>query len=250
MNSIFNTNADTELDNGYEPDGVTANPGLVDQLVGEGKKYKTPDDLAFGKMNADKHIARLAEENAALRKAVSDAEALKALVAELKANTNADQGSTRQQVEETALDPKTLVDQIKAQLKEEQEQQAQASNREVVKQKLIEALGPNFGPEVKKRLAEAGLDEATANTLASKNPNAFLKLINVDAPRNTPGAPVPPTKVNTVAQGAVPNGERTKSYYDALKAKMGGAKAFNANRALVVQMHDDALRLGDKFFDK
>lgn len=251
MSDLFNV-ADTELDNSYEPHGVTANPGLVDTLVGEGKKYKTPDDLAFAKMSADAHIKRMADENAALRKAVSEAESLKALLAELKANTNTDTVSNPQTGGENALaiDPKTIAEQVRAQLKEEQAAAEYSRNRDLVKKTLVNALGPNFQNELRARLASAGLDESTADTLASRNPTAFLKLIDVssDDVRRPPEAPAPQSRVNNTDIKTGPT-DRTKSYWDGVKAKMG-IKAFNADRSLVVQMHNDALRLGVKFFDK
>lgn len=252
MTDLFKS-ADTELDNSYEPEGVTANPGLVDTLVGEGKKYKTPDDLAYSKLAADAHIKRIAEENAALRKALEEKQALEALVAELRGTTTkTEQAISSQTGDESAqaIDPKTLVDQVRAQLKQEQDEQEYARNRDTVKRTIIAALGPNFQGELRNRLASAGLDESTANTLANKNPNAFLKLIDVN-PGTTRGTPPPPAPMTRVNNTELPtgSGERTKSYWDGVKKQMG-VKAFNENRALVTQMHNDALRLKEKFFDK
>src|SRR4051812_10177738 len=64
-----------------------ANKDLVVELVGEGKTYKTVDELAKGKINADIHIKRLEEEAKALREQLAGAKSVEDVLEAVKANS-------------------------------------------------------------------------------------------------------------------------------------------------------------------
>ena len=46
----------------------------LDQLVGEGKKFKTIEDLAAGKLKSDQHVEQLEGENKVAREKVAELE--------------------------------------------------------------------------------------------------------------------------------------------------------------------------------
>src|SRR5690606_26975993 len=72
MSDVFNGNPVTEP----TPAPVTTQEqAAIDLLVGEDKKYKTVEDLAKSRLEADEFIERLKRENAEMRGTLSEKEA-------------------------------------------------------------------------------------------------------------------------------------------------------------------------------
>ena len=67
----------TELDPNATPAGTSGGEDLLASLVGEGRKFKTPGDLARGKIEADNFIEKLKEENTALRALIRNSDETK-----------------------------------------------------------------------------------------------------------------------------------------------------------------------------
>lgn len=254
-NTDLFSQADGSLDDNYEQTGVTATQELLESLVGEGKRYKTINDLAFAKINADAHIKRMAEENKALREAQQRASALEDLVKSMRETsqvTKDDDPSDTKAGGAGALDADTIVAQVLTSLEERTKQQQERENMAVVKKTIAESLGPNWQAELKAKVEDSGLSEQEADVFARRNPKAFFKLLGINTEQKATNSlfnSVPATTVNSTASTVQSNGvNRTKSYYDSLKKKMG-VQAFMANRDLVAQQHNDALRLKEAFFD-
>lgn len=252
---LFSTTSD--LDNDYEVSGATGTEDLVNNLVGEGKKYKSVNDLAYSKVAADAHIRKVQDENKALREALQRQQALEDLLKQVREPSPVAPNVTSNPAHNSGDESGApSLDDIEAKvlkrLEERTQKEREARNMELVKSTVQDVFGPNFGTELKARLAETDLSEVEADRLAKNNPKAFFRLLGIDsqAPAQrsvfTPAAPQ--TKVNTMATQKLGSPERTKSYYDNIKAKMG-VKAFYQDRNLQTEIHNQALRLGERFFD-
>lgn len=197
------------------------------ELVGEGKKFKTNEDLAKGKVEADAFIEQLKHEQSELRKELeSRVNAEKALedlrtevkaLKELKTQTQTRENTTPQLTasEVEALVAKTITRQ---ETERTVSQNINHANSEVVK---------HFGnadsaqEAVKTRATELGLTLEDLKAVAAKSPGAFLKMIlpDVDATKvqNFSGSTVN-TQANLVPNGQGPK-EGTKEFYDVMRAK-------------------------------
>lgn len=139
-------------------------------LVGEGKKFKTVEDLAKGKLEADNFIEQLKKEKAELHAALQS-KATEAKVQETIQETT--QTNTKASVGEDNL--RTLVAQTVQNLFAEQEVQ---SNIVTVNKKLQEVYGDNAAKKVADRAAELNVGVDFLKSVAAKSPSAFYKLLD------------------------------------------------------------------------
>jgi hypothetical protein len=255
-NGLFDN--DPALDDNYEPLAPSGSEDLLNTLVGEDKKYKSPADLAYAKLAADAHIKKIQEENKVLRDSLARQKALEDLLAQVNRKDDAPSNAINPgnpSGESGAPSPDDLVAKVLSSLEERNREAQRQANMKQVQEALPAALGPNWKAELRSRLADAGVDETLADQLAKDNPKAFFRLIGADAAKPaTPPAgnsllgPAPTQRVNSTAAPVV-SGEKTQSYYDRVKKEMGVRK-FYEDRKLQAEIHSQALKLGDRFFDK
>ena len=163
--NFFNQNTTTEAD-------------PFTELVGEGKRYKTPAELAKGKLEADKAIREREAENAQLR-------------AQLAEMTSRLQGTPpASSAVPGVADEDELVNKIvQVQQTLRQQEQIQA-NVEIVKDTLLERFGSEeaANQHIVAKARELGMSMDELQSLASRQPKAFFKMIEVteQAPAATP----------------------------------------------------------------
>lgn len=183
---------------------TTTSPSLFDSMVGEGKKFKDANALAFGKLNADQHIDSLTQELKELRERNSMLEAeynnrkdLESLIAELK------------QVRETppvvpgvetqgAVDVDSIVNKVKSVFDAENKAEIARRNANEAEEAIKAKYGQGYQDAVRKKVEELGMTmEAFVSTMAT-SPKAALTLLGVGSPSATvPGAT--PSTINTAA---------------------------------------------------
>jgi len=168
---------------------------LVDQLVGEGKKFATIEDLAKGKLAADSHIDNLESQHKELT-----AELEKRLTAEeqvekmLKDRQNQEGQEKPKEEGETA--PSISEDKIAELVREtvaqdKTEAQAQA-NEDAVNTRLQEAYGEKAKERLEAKAKELSVSVNFLKDVARKSPSAFYSTIGLEpqkssAPRHTTG---------------------------------------------------------------
>src|SRR5437899_420797 len=216
----------------------------LNELVGEGRKFKDLEGLARGKHESDVYIKTLERQ---LDQMKSDyTEARNELTARAKFEELADRFQARRDPPvEPATKPELNIDQLRSliagEIKETQTQQKQEENFKMVQGKLAETFGENL----ESKLKEVGLDGKSAAALAKTNPDFVLKAFGIGQQPVQPGFQPPPRNVGV---NHPPEPERTWSYYqnlfsDPKKAHLKFDKATN------VQMQKDYIRLGSKFED-
>lgn len=222
-----------------------------DDLVGEGKKFKTPQDLAKAKIEADRFIEQLKKEADEARTELRSRLTLEELSEQLLSRTvERNPGTPPQEVNRSQDDkPAPAVD-LKAEVKRLLEEERSKGNREANIAKTRQALKDRFGGDYNATLRQIAedlnvSDKFLADTAASA-PEAFLRLVDsVRAPdTNRPMAP-PQGNVDTSKQfNQTLN--KNNAYYQ--KMRKEDPKLYFSKK-VQVELHNEAMRQGSKFFD-
>lgn len=222
----------------------------IDDLVGEGKKFKTVEDLAKGKLEADRFIEKLTREQAELRNELNTRIGLTEFLDQIKnSTTQQNQPSGDNQVRNggenaTALTPEQIEELLDRKLTAKEQARIASENLKVTKQKLAEAFGPNYVNKLNEEANNLGLSKEYMNNLAATAPQALFKLLGVDNRAQPQDLFTPPSNGFRTPTANAPV-ERTQSWYDQLKAK-DPKQYWDAKTQ--VQLHKDAIRLGERFF--
>lgn len=246
---------------------TSAGEDPLNVLVGEGKKFRSPSDLAKAKLEADSFIEKLKSENRELRTIVESLDGkvksqdmLTELIERVSKGTAAttattngtndatsNTASTDTRNQSVALTPEDVLNL----LEQREKAKSVAENRKLVNAKLAEMYGDKAVEVVRQRAAELGLTDKAVFQLAESSPKAFLKLVssNVEAPNAVRAGGAGKSTVNSQAvfAGNVGSDVRNDAYYAKLKSEMGAVK-FALDTNMQVQMHKDMERLGDAFF--
>lgn len=245
---------------GGEPQDSASNVvggDILTTLVGEDKPFKTVEDLAKGKAEADRFIATLKAENADMRKVLEGAETttktnelLQNLMARLE---QAPQGGTGNQ-SQTPLTREDIVKIVQGQVTEETRAQARTSNRMRVNAEVLRSQG---GDEAKARAfvtaksQELGIDRQQLTRMAEETPLAFLAVMGLgQAPKGQGGSsPLAGLKGSNPPVGADGSDGVTRNYafYKKLRKELG-SKYYEPH--IQQQLIKDRKALGENFFDK
>lgn len=235
---------------------VSADKGALEALVGEGKKFKTIEELATGKQESDAFVEQLQGENKTMRDRVVELEGAsnkEATVAELIAAVKkADQGSTEDTV--TPMSAEDLAKQVKNIMQGETDAQTRASNRALANQSVLDKV--NGDPEAAKsylteRAKQLNLTVAGLTELGETSPIAFAALVETDLTKQSSQASISSLDgKNTAATdqtvGVQIDGHNTKVYFDNLKKEMGVQRFWNSSK-VQGEMHKAKVALGEQF---
>lgn len=227
---------------------------FLNELVGEGKKFKSPEELARGKWEADRFIEQknkafddLSADYLKLREEYNASQQLKDLINQI--NTQKPPASSEQPLSNegnmTAFDPKELKNIVSSEYQAYKQQEKEESNSKLIEGKLMERYGENYPSVLKQEMSRLGMDAKSTNDLARSNPNLFIRAFGLDTPAPREGFQAPPNSSDQ--RGFTPQVQkRTWSYYQNMKKN--DPKGY-LNPKTQVQMHDDAIALGAAFED-
>ena len=224
----------------------------LENLVGEGKKFKTPEELAKGKYISDNYILTLESQLDQMRGdyiKLHEEQVAKAGLQELIDKMNIPKPVIKDTtlVPETKppIDPKQIEDLIDSRMSQREQAKKEAENVQFVKTKLEATLGKEYHDQLQKRMAELDLSADQFNSMARNNPKALTKLLELEpqfVPSRDPFAP-PRSQVRT-DQFKPMTEVRDWAWYQDLKVK--NPKEYYSPKTNV-QMHKDALALGAAF---
>lgn len=246
--NLLDQPADDQID-------IDDNKNYLLELVGEGKKFKSPEDLAKGKYHADMLVETLKKRLDVItndykqERALSESRAkLEDLIDQLsKRQTSSNELPPVKDEIKPVIDPKDIDSLISNKLEEREVSKRQNDNFNLVKNKLQERLGKNYQDVVKQQIDELGISVEDMNEMARNRPKVLLKALGVDetAPQLDPfQAPPRSSRLNDSFK---PNNQkRTWSYYQNLKKTNPN---LYMDRKTAIQMHDDAIALGESFKD-
>lgn len=241
--SVFenNTPATPDTDDNALNNGQQSDP--LSELVGEGKKFKTVEDLAKGKTEADAYIEQLKQELAEMREDLNKRAGLEDVLDSVKAAQSTSQEPTKTpEIDESMLDK--LVEQKITAI---ESQRTAQENEAAANAKMVEHYG-----DVEKakaaftaKAAELNMDPASLRSMAQQSPKAFMTLMGVSAKEHTPAK-----TQGTVRTDALPNvsggpREGTFAWYQQLRRE-NPRKYYQP--AIQNRMFEDRKRLGEDFY--
>ena len=208
------------MENLLEEGGNTAESFLA-ELVGEDKKYRDPEQLAKGYKHYDALNTDLRRQLDELREELTKQDHAKELLEKLtnktdspnvppvptdKGDTPPSGGGSEGQAE--------LVRKLMSEIKEEESRKANVA-------KTVEAMKKAWADkasiEYKNRITAAGLSSDMAEAIASKSPEALLKLIGLAGNKvDTTILPKGDVTINPTL-AAASSGDRTWTWYENLR---------------------------------
>jgi len=224
--------ADNFLNNVDEP---TAN--YVDQLVGEGKKYKDVEELAKAYAHANNHIKNVEGDNASLR---TEFEAFRDFATAQLTKTNPlpsnpplpDQNEQNRQPEPAAAVPPNgdegavdLDARIAKMLDEKDEQKRMQGNADLAQEAMVKHFGSQEAAvkAINDRANELGVSAQWLANTAFQSPKAFFASmgLNPDIPVRSTSTPASASDVNVQRLADVNPGVKpgTYAYYQELRKK-------------------------------
>jgi hypothetical protein len=165
------------------PPSTTGVPPELVEFVGTGKKYASLEDALKSVPHAQKHIATLEQEVAAVKVELEKRQTIAEIFEEIK-RTGLPTAAT-QTAANSGLTPEEITNLISQTLTKNQEQ----ANRKVNEQKVTTAFTEKFGAKAEEvfiNLAkEAGLPISYLNDMAATSPTAVLKLAGIETKPST-----------------------------------------------------------------
>lgn len=245
--------------NSAQDDQIDPAKNYLQELVGEGKKFRTPEELARGKAESDAYIKTLERGRDELRQDYLKAREenvarakLEDLIGQLESkqqhqDSSADTTRPDEKNIQPQWDSKQIESLVSSKIQEHELTRKQEQNFNAVRSKLQERYGNNYQSILKQQIDGLGLTEDFVNNLARQHPSVLFKTLDLDTPKQTDNFQTPPRSERTNASFAPQGGQdRTWSYYQNLKKS--NPKAYYDPKTQV-QMHHDAIALKERFED-
>lgn len=231
---------------------VDPNKDYLKELVGENAKFKTVNDLARGKYEADLWIEQKKTEFDKLRedylKLHADYNA-RAKLEELIDRFDKRQDPPRQEPEDTGkglptFDPTQIDSLVETKLKAYEQTNKELKNFNEVQDTLKKEWGENYPSHLQSRINTLGLTKDFVNQLARTHPQVLYRTLGVGEPKGD-GFQAPPQ--STQRDTFVPKQNiRSYGYYREMRDK-DPKKYYDPKTQ--AQMMKDMTNLGDKFQD-
>lgn len=222
-------------------------PTVVDQLVGEGKKYKTVDELAKAYMNADEFMETLKSENRTLKEQVTKVATLEEVMERLNQQGKPASTPTEDPPQtQKPLSTEELQALVESTVTGMETSKTRTENLKRANKLLKEAFGDK-AEEVFKEVAKSPELEGVYRQLAQVDPDEFIKRFTA-VPKNTGAQPDNGgTAILHQAGGNRVQIEGTKEYYDNVRRT---DKALYYSQDFQIKM-DRAVRSNpDRYFGK
>lgn len=193
-------------------------PTEVQDLVGEGKKYKSPEDALKSVPHAQEHIKTLEEEMVSLREELAKRRTAEELLDEIKS------GAQTEVTPSAEVNQDTIEEIVQRRLEQNELQKQAKTNADSVAHKFMSKYGDQAEAVYNQIAKDSGLSVQQLNNLASTSPNVVLKLAGigsseVQTPSKTTGSintqALENTPKETQASARVPKGASTKDLVSA-----------------------------------
>ena len=228
------------------------------ELVGEGRKYSSVEELAKAYKHADQAIEQRNRELAALRDELGrrlDTEELFNRLGQNRDPSPLDIPSREstppvEEPKSAPLDNEALAKRIREELERANNEQRIKTNLNSVESKLLEAYGDSQKAleVVKLKAQELGVSVEFLQSVAAQSPKAFLAQLGLDNTSNQAPAVAPRNDINPRAlnetSGRVKEG--TYAYYENIRKT--DPKAYYSPK-IQIEMHKKATELGRAFFE-
>lgn len=228
-----------------------ANP--LEHLVGEGKKFKTTEELAKGKLYSDLYVPKLENDIKLLKEAHAQLEAeLEASQSRAKETiTMVNEATTNSSTNDTnvtnTIKPEDISSLVAAELNKAKDSEKRQTNVDYVRRELEKNLGDKYAEHMKQLADEYGAEYLTK--LAEENPKVFLKLAGSDTnhPTSKPSTNLfsPPSSSINISAKLDTAPKQGAKYWSEMRKK--DSKYFNSPEGYRARL-EDLTRLGDDYF--
>ena len=244
--------------NSGDNETIDTNKNYLQDLVGEGKKFRSPEELARGKAESDlyiKHLERgrdeLREDYLKLREESVARQKLEELIGQLESKTQQPTSSAEtQKPDEKNIQPqwdsKQIESLVSSKIQEHELTRKQEQNFNQVRSKLQERFGNNYQSVLKTQIDSLGLTEDFVNDLARKHPTVLFKTLGLDTPVQRENFQTPPRSDQSSSSFSPQTSKRTWNYYQNMKK--AEPKVYWDPKTQVQMMHD-SVALGEDFKD-
>jgi hypothetical protein len=160
----------------------------LEKLVGEDKKFKSVEDLAKGKLEADAFIERLKQEKEEMRKDLDARLTVEEALSKMNNRANdvtSDITNQDRQEGDTGVDLDKLVEE---KISIWNQQQAAMSNEQSCNQMMVDRYGEKAKDMLVQISKQKGVSLEMARTLAQQSPAAFKSLMGLDQSSSVPSS--------------------------------------------------------------
>ncbi len=218
-------------------------------------KAKTPEEVLAAKVESDLYIKTLTSRMDDLTKdhlQLMEESKAKAQLQDLidrleKRGEGQDDNSQQNQHRDENQQPSFKLEDVEAmvqkKLSEADLRKKQDTNFNTIKLTLKERLGDNAQEILKQRREELGLTQDFADELARNHPTVFLKTFGLEEQQHDPFRAPPRSNVRPSAFASKEK-VRDWNYYQEMKK---ANPRMYLDPKIAVQMHEDAIALGDRF---
>lgn len=237
--------ADSLLD-GNQPSSLTR-----EQVI-EKWKDKPQEELLAAKAESDLFIETMKARFDDLRKDYLELKEQQQTGAQLKElidrldsrDNNVQPPITQENSVQPGIKPEDVQILIQNEIAKNKQLTRQEENFLKMQAKLRETLGDNYQDSYKQRLDTLGLTTEFADELAKNYPTAFMRTFGLDQQATSPSNSAPPRSSQRPSSFAPTAPKRDWAYYQELKK---ANPRLYLDPKIAVQMHDDAVALGDSF---
>lgn len=223
---------------------------ILDELVGEGKKFATVEDLAKGKLEADAHIVQIEGENKLTREQLKDLETKSEKQATIADLIKTVQESNKQGKDDTnQMSDEDLSKKIRSIVQGDADLSTKESNLAKANKAVLDKLNGDVEAAkayVAERAEKLGMSVAELQTLGETSPDAFHALMGTNPSTVSSSVTALPGVKPPQGTEEEIDGHKTKAYYDKLKKEMGIAKYWKDTK-VQGQYTKDAMALGGRF---
>jgi len=252
-NTLFDDPKPVDTQTVVNDDGTVTTPTAIEQLVGEGKKFKDVESLALGKVESDKFVAKLQADLNEVTSKLSEQDYAKNLLEQLQTNTSTKTNTVNPVVQDPVsakpeddtlfkASEENLKNLVEKTLKDREVQSKADANLKVVRDALEKEYGTEATNKLKAVASELGLTESYIDTIASQSPAAIFKMIGQADKEFQPNVN---TTVRTEGVNLTSTNQRNSKFYSDMYKQ--DRKAWSSLE-VQNQMVADAAKLGDAFY--
>lgn len=240
-NSLFSNN-ETNSNNQNELSGEDS----LKLLVGDGKKYATVEEMAKGMVHGQSHITKLESEATTLREDAQKQSSIDEILAAINADKGQHQQSEQQEQEHQPAAKPDTVD-IATQIKDALTEQAQTTSAQANVKQVTDSLGKSLGARADEVYSRIGKElGVNLDELSKTSPDAVIRLCTGQQTIiNQQQGDLSQSQHNHTLTQTTLTSELTYEGIQELNAKGGMSR----EQKFTLEM-DNALKQGDRFFDK
>lgn len=220
-------------------DANNQNTSPLDDLVGENKKFKTVEDLAKGKLEADRYIEELKAKLSEVETRISNEDYAKKLLEQIENRHQSEGNSDPIEPSKPGINSEDLEKLVKQHVSQFESERSVQENLNTCDEILVKAYGDKASETLRQRAEQLGVSMDDLKELAGKSPAAFSRLV-ID--NNSTGFRTE-NKFNMSSQTS----REVRNYAFYKKMRQDNPTLYNSP-AIKKEMIEQRMKLGEDFY--